>query len=195
MSPNHRPSIANRAATSKPPPSPIQSSPSTLIASSASITGTQPITIGPNAILQLRTRLVSTQGPITIGAGCIISERASIGLLKAPQDENTEYVAGVNFGPGVLVESGAVVEAASVGAYTVVEAGAKIGRGAVVGENCKICAMVEIAEGEVVGDFTVVYGNGWGERRVEKRGVGLDEMRKGLIEGQADVLRKGWNGK
>lgn len=52
--------------------------------------------------------------------------------------------------PGVLIETCASVEGASIGAYTIIEAGAKIGKGAVVGANSKVCAGVEIGEGMIV---------------------------------------------
>lgn len=96
---------------------------------------------------------------------------------------------------GVLIETGAVVEGASIGAYTIIEAGAKIGKGAVVGANSKVCAGVEIGEGAIVEDDTVVFGSGWGEMRKEKKGLGLDGMRKVWVDSQADTLRSMWTGK
>ena len=96
---------------------------------------------------------------------------------------------------GVLIETGAIVQGASIGAFSIIGAGAKIGKGAVVGANSKVCAGVEIGVGVVVEDDTVVYGSGWGERRKEKKGVGLDGMRKNWVELQEDALRKMWTGK
>ena len=89
----------------------------------------------------------------------------------------------------------ALVQAASIGAFTVVEAGAKVGRGAVIGKNCKICARVQIGEGEVVGYDTVVFGSGWGERRAEKRGGAMDGKREVWVKAQKEVLKKAWTGK
>ena len=82
-----------------------------------------------------------------------------------------------------------------MGAYTIIEAGAKIGKGAVVGSNSKVCAGVEIGEGMVVEDYTVVYGSGWGERRKTKKGSGLDGMRKTWVDLQGEALRRMWTGK
>lgn len=74
-------------------------------------------------------------------------ERASIGYLSAAITHSTEPGDGainddtdregegaVRLGRGVVVEAGAIVEARSVGDGTVVEVGARVGRGCVVGK-------------------------------------------------------------
>lgn len=148
---------------------------------------------GSKTIVQLRTRLTSSHGPIGVGDGCIIFERASIGLLSPPRNE--KEAKGVTLSPGVLIETGAVVEGVSIGPYTIIEAGAKIGKGTVVGANSKICAGVEVGEEMAVEDNTVVYGSGWGERRKEEKDLGLDEVRKVWVDLQGDTLRRMWTGK
>ncbi len=186
---SNRPSLQGRSSASKPPPPPIHAHPSTLLHPSAALTGTHPITIGPNAIIQLRTRISSAHGLVSIGEGTIISERA---ILSSPSINTSDTPpTSLTLGPGVVIESGATVEAASIGAYSVIEVGAKIGKGAVIGEHCKVCALVEVGEGEVIGDGTVVYGNGWGERRVERERAGL----KALVEAQRHTLKGLWTGK
>lgn len=194
-----RANTTNQPSTPKAPRPPIKSAPSTLVSASASLTGTHPVIIGANAIIQVRSRLSSVTGAIDIGEGCIVAERACIGLSPVQglqDDENGRGAeAGVKLAKGVLIESGAVVEAASIGAYTVIEAGAKVGRGAVVGERCRICPKVTIGEGEVIGDRVVVYGSGFGERRVERRDGVIDERRERWIEEQGQALRKLWTGK
>ena len=107
--------------------------------------------------MQLRACLNSTHGPIRAGDGCIISERASVGLLSPPRNEGEAN--GVALSAGVFIGTCALVEGASIGAYTIIEAGAKIGKGTVVGANSKVCAGVEIGEGMVVEDDSVVYGS------------------------------------
>lgn len=141
--------------------------------------------------MHLRARLISSYGSISVGDGCIISERASIGLLSRPQNE--EEAKGVTLSPGVHIETCAVVEGAFIGPYTIIEAGAKIGKGTMIGANSKICAGVEIGEGMIVEDNTVVYGSGWGERRKEKKDLGLDGMRKNWVDLQEDTLRRMWS--
>lgn len=143
--------------------------------------------------MQLRACLSSTYGPIQVGDGCIVSERASIGLLSPARNEKEAN--GVTLSRGVFIGTCASVEGASIGAYTVIEAGAKIGKGTVIGAYSKVCAGVEIGEGMVVEDATVVYGSGWGGRRKEKKGLGLDGMRKAWVDLQRDTLRTMWTGK
>ena len=143
--------------------------------------------------MQLRACLNSTYGPIRIEDGCVISERASIGLLGPPRNELEAK--GVTLSACVLIETCASVEGASIGANTIIEAGAKIGKGTVIGANSKVCAGVEVGEGMIVEDDTVVYGSGWGEQRKEKKGLGLNGMRKVWVEMQQDTLRRMWTGK
>ena len=186
-------SPVNRSSTSKLPTAPLKITPTTLISASASCTGTYPITLESNTIVQLRACLNSQHGPIRVGIGCIISERASIGLSSPPKSE--EEANGVTLSEGVFIGACASVEGASIGAYTVIEAGAKIGKGTVIGAHSKVCAGVEIGEGMVVEDDTVIYGSGWGERRKEKKGVGLDGMRKRWVDMQGDSVKRMWNGR
>ena len=96
---------------------------------------------------------------------------------------------------GVFIGTCASVEGVSIGAYTIIEAGAKIGQGTVVGANSKVCAGVELGEGMVVEDDSVVYGSEWGGRRREKKGLGLDGMRKGWVHVQGETLKRMWTGK
>jgi dynactin-6 len=46
--------------------------------------------------------------------------------------------------------------------------------------------MCEVAEGEVVPDFTAIYGNGL--RRIDSSGV--EDLKLKMVGRQADVLRK-----
>lgn len=74
-------------------------------------------------------------------------ERASVGYLSAASTRSTEPGDGdgnddtdregegaVRLGRGVVIEAGAIVEAREVGEGTVVEVGARVGRGCVVGK-------------------------------------------------------------
>ena len=117
-------------------------------------------------------------------------------MLTPPTSTQAENEpAGVSLAPGVLIESGATVEAASIGAYTIIEAGAKVGKGAVIGEHCKVCAGVQLEEGAVVGNGMVVYGSGWGEWRSEQGRQDLEVMRRAAVSEQYEVLRRCWTGK
>jgi len=195
-----RPSLPNRGSTTtmKPTRPPINSSPTTLIHPSTSFVGTHRITLGDNVIIQLRTRLISTHGSMNVGRDSIIGERVSLGPLNSIEASSSGVEMGTEIGVGVLIESGVTVEAASVGNWTIIEAGAYVGKGAVVGEHCRICARVKVEEGDFIRSHTVVYGNQHGERRVERENDGLcgvQGTRKVLIEGQNRSLRSLWTSK
>ena len=118
------------------PKPPTSIDPSATIANHAILTGLYPITIGPRAVLHPYARIVSGDGPIEIGEGCIIWEKALVGSGSAAEDDSkrTEKVKKIVLGPNVVVESGAVVEAESVGEGTIIEAFSKIGDGTNVGK-------------------------------------------------------------
>ena len=187
-----RPDPAMRTAPSSRPASAPTINQGGLLHPTASLIGTHNITIGRKAILQLRSRADSTYTPIRIGANAIIAERASIGFLSPTSSDDS---ATLSIGEGVVIESGAVVEAASVGDYTIIEARAKIGKGAVIGANCKICAGVEVRDGDIVAEGTIVWGNGWDQRRIERDGKGLrvGAGRRGMVEGLGEGLRAVWS--
>lgn len=115
-------------------------------------------------------------------------------MVDRPQDSGAECTVGRH----VVIESGAVVEAKSIGAYAVIGAGARLGKGCVVGDGAKICPLVEVGEGVVVRPGEVVWGAGWGERRVDGgMGIGRDgvRVRKEAVEGLGEMYRKLWTGK
>jgi dynactin 6 len=53
-------------------------------------------------------------------------------------------------------------------------------------QYCKVCALCTVAAGEVLPDYTVIYGNN--ERRTEK--PGLEAARAALHDREVEVLRK-----
>lgn len=65
---------------SRPSKPPTTIDPTALVSSQASLTGTHPITIGANTVLHARCKLISDHGAIEIGEGCIVNERAGVGL-------------------------------------------------------------------------------------------------------------------
>jgi dynactin-6 len=121
------------SSSRKPPPAPkppTSLSPTVTISDAASLTGIQLIKIGDGSVIHPRAKLISAYGPVTIGNTSIISERASIGLLAASENQHE----GVMIGDGVVIEVGAVVQARKVGSGCLIEINAKIGRGAVIGK-------------------------------------------------------------
>lgn len=144
-----------------PTPPPTTISPTCIIADAAVLTGKHPIIISSNAILHPRARIVSTHGPVTIGEGCIVSEKASVGLLNPPsplvttcadasanvaeQAKDGDETPGVVLEKDVVLEPAAVVEAERVCEGTVLEAGSKVGAGAILGKvSGKPCLMEEV---------------------------------------------------
>ncbi|KAF8866763.1 trimeric LpxA-like protein [Acephala macrosclerotiorum] len=180
--------MSNKRQSMMPPaPKPPTSlSSSIVIAEHASLTGTKLIMIGSNTVIHPRAKLNSAYAPITIGSTCIISERSQIGLLKEPEEEDDEETDKVVIENGVVVEVGAIVEARRVGEGSVIEVNARIGRGAVLGKHCKIGPLCEVAEGEVVPDFTIIFGNGM--RRIDSSGV--EDLKMKMVARQVEVLRK-----
>jgi dynactin-6 len=53
-------------------------------------------------------------------------------------------------------------------------------------QHCKIGPLCEVAERDVLPDFTVIYGNGL--RRLDKSGV--EDMKLKMVDRQVEVLRK-----
>jgi dynactin-6 len=125
------------------PRAPTSIDPSAVIANHAVLTGTYPITIGPRAVINPYSRVSSTDGPVEIGQGAIIWEKAVVGSEREsrPEIEERRCVLGAN----VVVETGAVVEAEVVGEGTVVECYARIGEGAKIG---KVRGMILFSTGE-----------------------------------------------
>ncbi|MCJ1317565.1 hypothetical protein MMC15_002890 [Xylographa vitiligo] len=179
-------STTSRRPASVVPKPPSSLSPTCIIAETASLTGTNLITVSANAVLQARAKIIATYAPVVIGEGCVVCERASVGLLNAESDEEEESGIGVILEKNVTVEAGAVVEAKFVGEGTTIELGARIGKGAILGKHCKVTPLSIIAPGENLPDFTVAYG--LSERRMEK--PGLELLREEVHEKHIEVLRR-----
>ena len=132
MSTNEPPS----AAASKPakPPTTIPSS--AVISETATLTGRHHITIGSNTVIHPRCKILSNNGPVIIGAGCIISERSVVGLSSSPaeglseEDESLQVI----IGDGVVIEIGAKVEARIVGEGSCIGVNSHISPGVVIGK-------------------------------------------------------------
>jgi dynactin-6 len=120
---------------------------------------------------------------------CIISERASIGLLSAPPIASTSEDSkppGVTLADSITVDIGAIVEASHVGDGTHIEANAHVHAGAIIGKFCRIGPFCEVAAGEVLEDYTVLYGDG--QRRIDKSETNEAKLRN--TRKHVEVLRK-----
>jgi dynactin-6 len=151
---NRRSSTAPKRTSILPKPSSIFLDTTVLIAQHAQITGTHPVTIGPNTVLHPHSKLSSAIAPVVLGEGCVVFERAKVGVGMGTEGDaesrrssmaparSSAHVResmrseGTVLGRNVVVDSGAVVEAAEVGDGSVVEVGAVLGRGSIIGKVC-----------------------------------------------------------
>jgi dynactin-6 len=90
--------------------------------------------IGPRAVVHQYAKIVSGDGSIELGEGCIIWEKAVVGNATDDEGQKSEKEKKITLGSNVVIESGAVVEAETVGENTIIEAFAKVGEGAIVGK-------------------------------------------------------------
>lgn len=150
--PDRRTSTIQKRASLLPKPSSIVIDPSVLIAQHAQLTGTHPITVGPNTVLHPHSKISSTLAPVVLGDGVVVYERAKVGVgmgegADADSRRSSMNVAsarssvrdsmrgeGTLLARNVVIETNAVVEAAEVGEGSVVEVGAVLGRGCVLGK-------------------------------------------------------------
>ncbi|KAJ5088808.1 hypothetical protein N7456_012424 [Penicillium angulare] len=183
----HRSSSSSHTSTG-PPKAPLKADPSSTIADTAVFQGTYPVTIGANTIIHPRARFYAYEGPIYVGDGCIISEKATIGAApsksrsrsRSPspspsqsgestptdnqpqptQELTTRLSYFVIIGPQATVLPGAHIHSS-----THVEALCIIHRRADVGSHVKICSGCEVPESGNVPEWIVVWGSGLGQRR------------------------------
>ncbi|KYG42314.1 hypothetical protein M433DRAFT_7248 [Acidomyces richmondensis BFW] len=169
----------NTTPGSKPP---CRIHPSAVIADKAQITGTYPVEIGENVIIHPYARIRADHGKVIIGKNSMVYENATVGLSDSdPKVDHEE----VSIGEGVNIETGAVVEARSVGDGTTIEVNAIIGKGAVVGKYCKIVPLETVGPGEVLDDFSVLYGAG---QRIDTTTMCHPEIREAKRVGQEKAV-------
>jgi dynactin 6 len=94
----------------------------------------------------------SLEGTV-LGRCSIVGEKTVI--------EGTERI-----GDYTLIEAGCEISAREIGDDCVIESGVIIREGAVIGNNCRLCAGEVIGPGERIPDSTVVFGDG--RQRVDK---------------------------
>ncbi|EUC49137.1 hypothetical protein COCMIDRAFT_85229 [Bipolaris oryzae ATCC 44560] len=180
---DRRVSGAPKRTSLLPKPSSIVLDSSVLIAQHAQLTGLHPITIGPNTVLHPHSKLSSALAPVVLDEGCVIFERAKVGVgmgteldsegrranISARSNANVRESMrseGTVLGRNVVVESNAVVEAAEVGEGTVIEVGAVIGRGSIIGKYCTITAASSLPPNTHLPDYTVVFSGS--QQRIDR---------------------------
>ena len=97
---------------------------------------------------------------MTIGKNTTVAEKVVIGFATGQGEGD------ILIGDYVSIEAGARIEASSIGDGSTVEVNCVVGKGAVMGKDCKLTALNELKAGEVLPDFTIVYGDG--QRRIDQ---------------------------
>lgn len=142
------------------PKPPTELGPSVHIADNASLTGTHPITINAGTIIHPRTKLNSSYGAVTIGQHCILCERSVTGM-QTPSESGQQSTEVFN---NVVIEVGATVEALRVGEGCIIEVGAVVGKGAVLGKvRWDVAWLLEMCADTIdsaLQDRAIVYGGG-----------------------------------
>lgn len=116
-----RPSSTAVAELAAKPPCKIH--PSAVVADKAAIIGSHEVELGEHTVLHPGARIKAENGKVTVGRCSIICETAVIG-----------GEGDLHIGDGVVIESGAIIEAKSIGDGTVIESKVKVGRGAIIGK-------------------------------------------------------------
>ena len=118
------------ASSSQTPKAPTSLSSHCTISDTATLTGTNLITIRGDTVIHPRAKIISTYAPVSVGNCCILSERSNVGLQSASDNQSE----GVIVEDYVVVEVGAIVEAKRVGEGSLIEVNARLGKGSVVGK-------------------------------------------------------------
>jgi carbonic anhydrase/acetyltransferase-like protein (isoleucine patch superfamily) len=168
-SPQKSSGTSSTSSSSIPKP-PVSTSSTATVSDLAAFQGTHPVTIGEGTIIHPRAKVLSFEGPIVIGDGCIIGEKAVIGGGRGSSPSRSSgKPAAEHATPTILENSVAIgpLATVSVGAHVrsaaTVDTSATVGRGARIGKHAKVCTSCCIPENEVVADWIVVWGaNGCG---------------------------------
>jgi carbonic anhydrase/acetyltransferase-like protein (isoleucine patch superfamily) len=159
---------SSRPVPTGPPKAPLKADPTATIADTAVFQGTYPVTIGAGTIIHPRARFYAYEGPIYVGDGCIISEKATIGAQPSRSSENKETATRLSYfvtiGPSSTVHPGAHIHSSAT-----IEALATINRDAEIGSHSKICSGCEVPEKGRIDEWVVIYGSGLGQRRKRAR--------------------------
>lgn len=139
------------------------------------LTGHHAITIAAGAVIHPNARVTSLHGPVVIGEGCIVYEKATVGIPELEGGQGR----GVVLDKNVVVDSSAIVQAALVGEGTTIGADVKVGLGSAVGkvslncshslcraladasqlQFCQLAPRTELPAHSDLPDYTVVYSS------------------------------------
>ncbi|KAI9780765.1 MAG: hypothetical protein M1839_006553 [Geoglossum umbratile] len=178
----------NTKSSTKDKLPPLTFDKTTTIADTASISGVHNLTIGANTVINPRVTITTHTAPVHIGAYCLISELSSIGISTPTHNpDNARHSQPVTIEDHVIIEPGCVIEGC-IGEGAVLEAGARVKRGAVVGKYCRVPPRGVVEEGEVLATGIVVMELPLA-RRVESTTFGVKEVRRvmGVLRGQCEA--------
>ncbi|KAI9770445.1 MAG: hypothetical protein M1840_003331 [Geoglossum simile] len=150
---SRRPAATKSSPKDKQPPSTFDKT--ATIADTTSLSGVHMLNIGASTVIHPRTTILTHAAPVRIGAHCVISDVCTIGISSPTfRAQNKRHSHAVIIEDYVIIEPGCVVEGC-VGEGSVLEAGAKVRRGAVVGRFCRVPPLAVVDEGDVVADELV----------------------------------------
>ncbi|EEP80553.1 predicted protein [Uncinocarpus reesii 1704] len=189
MSASQKPTGArssSNAATRTGPPAnpphhrpPLSVHPTATISETAYFQGKHPISIGAGTVIHPRAKLLSYEGPISVGEGCIIGEKSVIGGPQAapsasePPSTNETRSSGsavtiiensVLVGPLATIHSGSHIHS-----FAAIDASSFLGRRVRIGRHAKVCSLCRIPEDGAVEDWIVVWGGGAGGMGLQRR--------------------------
>jgi carbonic anhydrase/acetyltransferase-like protein (isoleucine patch superfamily) len=194
--PQPPPTSSSTGATQAKPPVTIH--PTSHLDPGAYVRGTHAISIDAHVLIHPRAQLISIHGPLIVGSGAIVYEKAVLGgpvplstlnpkdrtpatpsTLGTATDADTsppKTVIGPNttIHPHAHVLSGATIQEAST-----LESHATIKSGITVGAHAKICAGCVVDRD--VGEWEVVFGDGR-QRRKRAGDPGKDEVEKARLK-------------
>ena len=183
------------------PRPPLSTHPSATVSEQAYFQGTHPVSIGAGTVIHPRAKLLSFEGPISIGEGCIIGEKAVIGggpsskgsgqasaEAAATGSEGTASTATILENAVQVGPLATVSEAAHIGSAATVDTSASLGKYARIGKHSKVCPSCHVPDNAIVEDWIVVWGGG-GSR--SDGGTGLQKRRRRHDSGSEATVELG----
>ncbi|KJF60128.1 transferase hexapeptide domain-containing protein [Coccidioides immitis RS] len=166
--PTLRPSSTSAArtgtsATPSIPRPPLSVHPNATISETVYFQGKHPISIGAGTVIHPRARLLSFEGPISVGEGCIIGEKSVVGNPQAPQSAS-EHSSGSATSPTpavtIIENSVLIAPLSTVSSGSHIHSAATIDASAFLGRHVRIGRHAKLGEEEQ---------EGWGYKGAKER--------------------------
>lgn len=198
--PQHRTPSSSSSTTPSAPRPPTTIHPTATVADHVLFEGTHPVTIDAETIIHPRVRLYTYDGPIQIGAGCIIGEKCVLGSPPAAgstaqtggdSEASITIFSSVSISPASTISPGARIADAAI-----IETAVTIHPRARIGAHTKICSRCEVPVGAAVDDWTVAWGSGQRRKRAPlggnggKNGTSVEESRLVVLRKEREALAR-----